>query len=168
MTADVLQFTPADFQAAAPELALTLAGCLLVLLEAFAPRVRYWFATLSLAAVAGSLWLLLRAPAGASFGGRYETSALTAVLVVVYVAGTGLAANADWYGVVIRWLHFLAGITWIGLLYFFNVVNAGFMKSLDGPTKNIVIPKLMPPVRNSPFKSFHAACPSVSEKLTTA
>ena len=70
--------------------------------------------------------------------------ALTVVLVVLYVAGTGAAANADWYGVVIRWLHFLAGITWIGLLYFFNVVNAGFMKSLDGPTKNIVIPKLMP------------------------
>ena len=70
--------------------------------------------------------------------------ALTVVLVVLYVAGTGVAANADWYGVVLRWLHFLAGITWIGLLYFFNVVNAGFMKSLDGPTKNIVIPKLMP------------------------
>ena len=70
--------------------------------------------------------------------------ALTVVLVVLYAAGTGVAANADWYGVVLRWLHFLAGITWIGLLYFFNVVNAGFMKSLDGPTKNIVIPKLMP------------------------
>ena len=33
---------------------------------------------------------------------------------------------------------------WIGLLYFFNLVNASFLKSLDGPTKNIVIPKLMP------------------------
>ena len=70
--------------------------------------------------------------------------ALTVVLAGLYLAGTGISANADWYGVVIRWLHFLAGITWIGLLYFFNVVNAGFMKSLDGPTKNIVIPKLMP------------------------
>jgi uncharacterized membrane protein len=69
---------------------------------------------------------------------------VTALLVVIYVAGTGVGATADWYGLVIRWLHFLAGITWIGLLYFFNVVNAGFMKSLDGPTKNIVIPKLMP------------------------
>src|SRR5438046_7584188 len=74
--------------------------------------------------------------------------ALTVVLAGLYLAGTGLSANADWYGVVIRWLHFLAGITWIGLLYFFNVVNAGFMKSLDGPTKNIVIPKLMPAALN--------------------
>jgi len=70
--------------------------------------------------------------------------ALTIVLVIVYVVAPNAPANQDWYGMLLRWLHFLAGITWIGLLYFFNLVNAGFMKSLDGPTKNIVIPKLMP------------------------
>jgi hypothetical protein len=43
-----------------------------------------------------------------------------------------------------RWLHFLAGITWIGLLYFFNLVNVNFMKALDAPTKKIVVPNLMP------------------------
>ena len=48
----------------------------------------------------------------------------------------------------LRWFHFLAGITWIGLLYFFNLINAGFLKSLDGPTKNVVIPKLMPSALN--------------------
>src|SRR5581483_5870552 len=26
----------------------------------------------------------------------------------------------------LRWIHFLAGITWIGLLYFFNLVNVPF------------------------------------------
>ncbi|MCH8947392.1 MAG: urate hydroxylase PuuD [Acidobacteria bacterium] len=46
--------------------------------------------------------------------------------------------------VLLRWIHFLAGITWIGLLYFFNLVNVGFMKKLDGPTKGKVIPALMP------------------------
>jgi len=46
--------------------------------------------------------------------------------------------------VVVRWLHFVAGITWIGLLYFFNLVNVNFMKALDAPTKKIVIPALMP------------------------
>jgi uncharacterized membrane protein len=30
-----------------------------------------------------------------------------------------------------RWLHFIGGITWIGLLYFFNLVNVPFMKELD-------------------------------------
>lgn len=46
--------------------------------------------------------------------------------------------------VALRWFHFLAGITWIGLLYFFNLVNVPFMKALDAPTKGKVIPQLMP------------------------
>ncbi len=44
----------------------------------------------------------------------------------------------------LRWLHFLAGITWIGLLYFFNLVNVPVMKALDGPTKGKVVPVLLP------------------------
>lgn len=46
---------------------------------------------------------------------------------------------------VLRWIHFVAGITWIGILYFFNLVNVNFMKGLDGPTKGKVVPSLMPP-----------------------
>jgi len=46
----------------------------------------------------------------------------------------------------LRWLHFLFGITWIGLLYYFNLVNGSFLKALDGPTKNKVVPELMPRV----------------------
>jgi uncharacterized membrane protein len=45
---------------------------------------------------------------------------------------------------IVRWIHFLAGITWIGLLYFFNLVNVPFMKELDGQTKGKVVPSLMP------------------------
>lgn len=44
----------------------------------------------------------------------------------------------------LRWLHFLAGITWIGMLYFFNLVNVPFMKELDAATKGKVVPNLMP------------------------
>ncbi len=44
----------------------------------------------------------------------------------------------------LRYVHFVAGITWIGILYFFNLVNVNFMKTLDGPTKGKVIPNLMP------------------------
>lgn len=46
--------------------------------------------------------------------------------------------------ILLRTLHFLAGIIWIGHLYFFNLVNVNLMKSLDGPTKGKVIPQLMP------------------------
>ncbi|MGA9155244.1 MAG: hypothetical protein WB249_00445, partial [Candidatus Sulfotelmatobacter sp.] len=43
----------------------------------------------------------------------------------------------------VRWIHFLAGITWIGLLYFFNLVNVPVMKELDATTKGKVMPALM-------------------------
>lgn len=75
--------------------------------------------------------------------------ALTVLLILVYLGMSGIAAGeADWVGMLLRWVHFLAGITWIGLLYFFNLINAAFLKSLDGPTKNVVIPKLMPAALN--------------------
>ena len=45
---------------------------------------------------------------------------------------------------ILRWIHFLAGITWIGLLYFFNLVNVPFQKELDATTKGKVVPALMP------------------------
>jgi uncharacterized membrane protein len=37
--------------------------------------------------------------------------------------------------ILLRWVHLLAGITWIGLLYFFNLVNVPFMKQVDAGTK---------------------------------
>jgi uncharacterized membrane protein len=71
---------------------------------------------------------------------------LTIVLAGVFMVVAG--AGMDYVGMLLRWTHFLAGITWIGLLYFFNLINGGFLKSLDGPTKNVVIPKLMPSALN--------------------
>jgi uncharacterized membrane protein len=45
--------------------------------------------------------------------------------------------------ILFRWFHFVAGITWIGLLYFFNVVNVPFQKGLDAETKKKVNPDLL-------------------------
>lgn len=45
---------------------------------------------------------------------------------------------------ILRWIHFFAGITWIGLLYFFNFINIPFGGTMDGDTKRKVIPELMP------------------------
>jgi len=42
-----------------------------------------------------------------------------------------------------RWLHIVGGITWIGMLYFFNVVNVPFQKGLDADTKKKVNPDLL-------------------------
>ena len=45
---------------------------------------------------------------------------------------------------VLRWIHFIAGITWVGLLYFFNLVNARFLEEIDSSTRLKVVPLLMP------------------------
>jgi NADH-quinone oxidoreductase subunit N len=80
MTGQLIQFSAADLQAITPELVLVATGCLLILLDAFAPRARPWFATLALAAIVASLGVLLWLPEGASFSGHLETSALTTVM----------------------------------------------------------------------------------------
>ncbi|MBI3332782.1 MAG: urate hydroxylase PuuD [Candidatus Omnitrophica bacterium] len=53
----------------------------------------------------------------------------------------------DWYSnihLVVRWLHVIAGITWIGHLYFFNFVNVPLQAALEDAAKKAVNPQLMP------------------------
>jgi len=42
----------------------------------------------------------------------------------------------------LRWIHFVAGIIWIGLLYWFNLVNVPFQAQLDAGLKPQVNPPL--------------------------
>src|SRR5688572_4669128 len=50
----------------------------------------------------------------------------------------------DFTQLIFRWIHVLAGVVWIGHLYFFNWVNGPFAKTLDGDSKKKVVPQLMP------------------------
>ena len=43
----------------------------------------------------------------------------------------------------LRWAHFLGGITWIGLLYWFNLVNVSFQKEVDASIKGKMNPPLL-------------------------
>jgi uncharacterized membrane protein len=43
-----------------------------------------------------------------------------------------------------RWIHVVAGIIWIGLLYFFNFVNGPFQTKIDAAAKRQVNPELLP------------------------
>lgn len=43
-----------------------------------------------------------------------------------------------------RWFHFLAGVTWIGLLYYFNFVQGEWFKEADPSAKSAAIQKLVP------------------------
>ena len=44
----------------------------------------------------------------------------------------------------IRWVHFIAGITWVGLLYYFNLVNTPLLKTAQPSEKGFVVTQLMP------------------------
>jgi len=51
-----------------------------------------------------------------------------------YATGGGLAAD-QLVAAVARWGHFLAGITWIGLLYYFNLVQVPSLGGVSADTK---------------------------------
>jgi uncharacterized membrane protein len=50
----------------------------------------------------------------------------------------------EWLNLIFRWVHVVAGIAWIGHLYFFNWVNGHVVGALDAETKKKLIPELMP------------------------
>lgn len=52
----------------------------------------------------------------------------------------GAAANEE---IVLRWIHFVSGIMWIGLLYYFNLVGSPAMKALEPATRGKIYAPLM-------------------------
>jgi uncharacterized membrane protein len=50
----------------------------------------------------------------------------------------------DLVNLFLRWIHVVAGVMWIGHLWFFNFVNAQVAKTYDADSKKKVIPELMP------------------------
>ena len=52
----------------------------------------------------------------------------------------GAIANEQ---IMLRWIHFVSGIIWIGLLYFFNLVGFPIMKQLDASVRGKVYPMMM-------------------------
>jgi uncharacterized membrane protein len=53
-------------------------------------------------------------------------------------------ASADGVYFVMRWLHYIFGIIWIGHLYYFNFTQAPFFAETDATTKSNAIQKLLP------------------------
>src|SRR6185369_10506512 len=50
----------------------------------------------------------------------------------------------DFLQSIFGWIHVVAGVMWIGHLYFFNFVNSQLAPTMDGETKKKVVPELMP------------------------
>jgi uncharacterized membrane protein len=54
-----------------------------------------------------------------------------------------LASSEGWL-FLLRWIHFLAGITWIGILYYFNFVQTPFFAETEPPVRSGAVQKLVP------------------------
>ncbi|HLB02162.1 MAG TPA: urate hydroxylase PuuD [Nitrospiria bacterium] len=52
--------------------------------------------------------------------------------------------NAATWDLFFRWGHFLAGITWIGLLYYFNFVQVPYLKAVTAEAKAQAFKHLVP------------------------
>ena len=50
----------------------------------------------------------------------------------------------EWFNLIFRWVHVVAGVMWIGHLWFFNFVNAQVAKTYTPEGKKQVLPELMP------------------------
>jgi uncharacterized membrane protein len=71
-----------------------------------------------------------------------HTTLLTAAWTPIHISfPTGGQAAEE---IILRWIHFLAGITWIGLLYFFNLAATPVLKRLDPQTRAKIVAGLMP------------------------
>ncbi len=68
---------------------------------------------------------------------------LAILLIVLYVAMSGFNGSAFW-PFIVRWLHVLSGVMWIGLLYFFNFVQMIAMPGIPDEQKPAVSKHIAP------------------------
>ncbi len=56
----------------------------------------------------------------------------------------GIVTTTMGWEMLLRWGHFLSGVTWIGLLYYFNLVQTEYFKEAEASAKSDAIQKLVP------------------------
>src|SRR5829696_5478228 len=72
-----------------------------------------------------------------------ESTAHLPISLAMLQSVFNLPSQDEFWRILLRWSHFVAGVTWIGLLYFFNLVNVPVQKGLDADTKKKVNPDLL-------------------------
>ncbi len=71
---------------------------------------------------------------------------LAVVLAIILVGwhGAGLAFDQSWWSVVVRWLHVLSGVMWIGLLWYFNFVQIPNMPNIEADQRPAITKVIAP------------------------
>src|SRR3990167_7725618 len=67
--------------------------------------------------------------------GRTISAGVILVIVLILAAGKGINYDYAWGAFVMRWLHVLSGVMWIGLLWYFNFVQIPSMPKIPDEQK---------------------------------
>ena len=69
---------------------------------------------------------------------------LFVIMAVIHSAGYSFGFNKSFWSLVVRWLHVLSGIMWIGILYYFNFVQMPSMPKIPDEQKPAVSKVIAP------------------------
>ena len=67
--------------------------------------------------------------------GRTVAAGVVLVVILVLAAGSGTHYDHAWGAFVMRWLHVVSGVMWIGLLWYFNFVQIPSMPKIPDEQK---------------------------------
>ena len=67
--------------------------------------------------------------------GRTVAAGFVLLILIVLAAGSVDLASDGWQRFVLRWLHVMSGILWIGLLWYFNFVQIPSMPKIPDEPK---------------------------------
>ncbi|MGH8742408.1 MAG: urate hydroxylase PuuD [Burkholderiales bacterium] len=88
---------------------------------------------------------------GAIFGslGRTITAGVVLLVIFIILAGLGTgswirAGDHAWWTFLLRWLHVLSGVMWIGILWYFNFVQTPSMPKIPDEQKPAVSKVIAP------------------------
>ncbi len=80
--------------------------------------------------------------------GRTITAGVVLLIIILILAGatTGTWIKADhaWWTFIMRWLHVLSGIMWIGILWYFNFVQTPSMPKIPDEQKPAISKVIAP------------------------
>ena len=80
--------------------------------------------------------------------GRTVAAGIVVLIILVVIAGLGtgtwIRADYGWWAFLMRWLHVLSGVMWIGLLWYFNFVQTPSMPKIPDEQKPAVSKVIAP------------------------
>jgi len=67
--------------------------------------------------------------------GRSVAAGVVLVIVLILAAGKGINYDHAWGAFIMRWLHVMSGVMWVGLLWYFNFVQIPSMPKIPDEQK---------------------------------